>query len=309
MADNIDLFQRLSFDGTISRVFGIYIKGFKPLVTISAVLLLIPILISAFVMLSVAIKVTGFDVEQMQADPYYVLNHAKELYAVSYLSATPLILVDLFSQACLVHATMTLYLKKPVDVKDCIKKGLKKFCTILGSGCLKGLIVVLGLLLLLAPGIYIGVRLFVIIPVIMVENTGVVESLKRSFALVQGSWCYVFCVCTVVMFLSSVGQGIWNVVMQPVFGQAIVSKTGTFAVHIWVILFAPLAAIMQSVMYINLRVEKEGLNADVLFAEFGRSASHKASADDIEEIEEPLLMNNEADEEQPPTPVAEAAKE
>ena len=51
-----------------------------------------------------------------------------------------------------------------------------------------------------------------------------------------------------------------------------------FVSLLWLVLSEPLVAICQTVMYFNLRVEKEGFNADVLWKEFGHRYDDSAAS-------------------------------
>lgn len=127
--------------------------------------------------------------------------------------------------------------------------------------------------MLLVPGIYITVRLFVYAPAIVVEKAGVVECLERSLYLVAGNWCYVFCIYLIMISIIFPGQIIWNALVTRLIGNTELSSIGFFASLIWTISLCPLVVICQTVMYFNLRVQKEGLNAHVLWNEFGRGSA------------------------------------
>mmetsp|Transcript_11958 Transcript_11958/g.22864 ORF Transcript_11958/g.22864 Transcript_11958/m.22864 type:complete len:157 (+) Transcript_11958:656-1126(+) len=127
--------------------------------------------------------------------------------------------------------------------------------------------------MLLVPGIYLAVRLFVFAPAIVVEKAGVVDCLKRSFYLVAGNWCYVFCIYFIVILITFPGQMIWNALVTKIFGSTEFTSMGCFGSLLWMILLCPIVVICQTVMYFNLRVQKEGLNADVLWNEFGRGSA------------------------------------
>ena len=134
--------------------------------------------------------------------------------------------------------------------------------------------------LLVVPGVYMSVRLFVYAPPIIFEKAKAVESLKRSFELTRFNWCYVFCTYMVVVFITFPGQMFWGIFTSRLFGEAIFSSVGCFANYIYMVILYPLVAICDTVMYLNLRVEKEGFNADMLWNEFGRDGGFESEEQD-----------------------------
>lgn len=62
----------------------------------------------------------------------------------------------------------------------------RRFLAILGMGILSGVAILLGLILLVVPGIILLVRWFIAVPVLVGEEAGVIESLQRSWAETSG---------------------------------------------------------------------------------------------------------------------------
>ena len=121
------------------------------------------------------------------------------------------------------------------------------------------------LISLYIPGIYLIILWFLFSPIIVVEGLGAVEALKRSWALVSGSWCYVFCTYLILgsflVILSSIGQ--------LVSGINVYSPMGIILGSILSTIVGPTLVITMSVMCINLRVEKEGLNTELFPCSLG----------------------------------------
>lgn len=68
----------------------------------------------------------------------------------------------------------------------------RKIFTYFFAGLIYGLIVCIGLAFLIVPGIYLAIRLQFFFISIVEENTGVVESLKRSWEITQGASMQLF---------------------------------------------------------------------------------------------------------------------
>lgn len=119
------------------------------------------------------------------------------------------------------------------------------------------------------------------------------SGIRRSLELTRNSWCYVFCCYFIVGVITIPGQLIWNFAVQMVFGDPNFSGMGFLMSSLWMVVVCPLTAICQSVMYFNLRVEKEGFNADVLWNEFGRGGGAGAGTHVYETLLDDELDNEE----------------
>jgi len=68
-----------------------------------------------------------------------------------------------------------------IEPLNALWSGLKKFFPLFGAYILSAIVVFFGLLLLILPGIYVGARLALFPAYIMLQNKGVLESLKLSW--------------------------------------------------------------------------------------------------------------------------------
>jgi hypothetical protein len=99
------------------------------------------------------------------------------------------IFINLFSscliQAALVHGTIVDLNGRRANFGDCLSTGLRYMLPVLGIGILLGLGVMVGLLLLVVPGILMGLAWLVAVPAEVVERTGVTASFGRSADLTR----------------------------------------------------------------------------------------------------------------------------
>ena len=151
--------------------------------------------------------------------------------------------------------------------------------------------------LLIVPGFYISVRFFVLAPAIIIENAGVMNGMRRSFELTKHSWCYVFCISFVVILIMVPGHMIWNIFAHLAFGDINFSSWGFLVSSLYFVFVFPVSAIAQSVMYFNLRVEKEGLNADALWDEFRQEQGRVPDDAVVGQGRYEQLVDNEDEEE------------
>jgi hypothetical protein len=267
-----DLFKRLSLDESLRRVFDVYVSGFYPLTKIAAVLIgVITILwVVIFPFLLSALNVTREDI----SDPTFVVSHTGKFFLLLGPHILLSLLVSPIAEGSMIKAVADIYAGRQPDCMACLKLGVRKALPLLMTSLLVTLAALVGFLLFFAPGLYVMVVWFVVGPAIVLENFGITGSLKRSYDLVSGSWCYVFCTLMIVYFIMIVTQMLWSSIFAGGndLGHTLFSITGSIIAVIPTLFAVPLFAIMQTVMYFNLRVEKEGLNADVLLREMGERA-------------------------------------
>lgn len=294
-------FQRLSLCATLSRTMAIYAKGFVVLTQLGFLVAGILAVVWAG-LLPVLMPALDLDASQLE-NPEYLLDHIGPFYALLGINLLVGTLIGAVGNGAFVRAVAGIYLQQEVPLKTCIKVGFQHAGTVLTASFLTFWGVLLGLILLYVPGIYIMVRWFVVNPAIVVgeslqircwgsvvgrhlilmlflfllrisylrtcksEGLGAVAAMKRSWNLVQGSWCYVFCTCMIatclVMFIQLFYQNMLHI--------NVYTPLGAFLTYIPNIFLGPPLASMMTIMYINLRIEKEGLNAELFAQNLGRS--------------------------------------
>jgi hypothetical protein len=93
--------------------------------------------------------------------------------------------------------------------------------------------------------------------------------------LVSDHWCYAFGIWFICFAVGTAFHLIWN----QIFTINAYTFSGTIMGSIPSFLVNPIAAVMVTIMYINLRVEKEGLNAAVFSHELGVEADYGSFID------------------------------
>jgi hypothetical protein len=128
-----------------------------------------------------------------------------------------------------------------------------KLGSVVVAGILAGLGIVIGLVLLIAPGLFLMTIWSVIIPVIVLENRSAGESFSRSRELVRGYGWGVFGVIVLTILLLIGFEIVLGLLLTPLadwlrgFLSNIVSGTLT----------APFIAVVLTLLYFRLRAAKE----------------------------------------------------
>jgi hypothetical protein len=160
------------------------------------------------------------------------------------------------------------YLGRPVDADASLRFGLRRLPSVLWLTLLYGLGLFVGFLFLIVPGVYLAVAWSVAIPVLLGENLRGTKALGRSRALVRGRWWP----CAGVLLLSWLLQLIVTEAIVLGVGQ-IVDAGSNDSVRflergvsslIASTLVLPFKVAVTTVLYIDLRVRKEGFDIQLL---------------------------------------------
>lgn len=158
----------------------------------------------------------------------------------------------------------------------------RRFFPLLVSMFVAWLLMMIGFVLLVIPGILIGIMLFALIPAIQLENRGPIEALGRSRALARGAWGRIFGVVVVVTIITGLPHIALSV--AALFGIAAMDVTtiatgGALPFALTqassAVLSAatlPLTAVTILVLYYDRRVRLEGLDLELATERLGSPA-------------------------------------
>jgi hypothetical protein len=163
-------------------------------------------------------------------------------------------------QAALVYATFQSLRGRPVNILQSCGHALRRAVPLVLTGLLYTLVVLIGLVLLVVPGYIAMCGLLVVIPACMVEKLGPAASLSRSWQLTEFHKGAIFG----VLIALSIGGG----VISYIFRQIHEPVAYLIAVYAWDALFATYSAVLFTLIYHGLRVEKEGIDVDQIAAVF-----------------------------------------
>jgi hypothetical protein len=132
-----------------------------------------------------------------------------------------------------------------------------------------------GAILCIVPGVWLFISWAVALPVLLTENVGGGKALSRSFQLVKGRWWATFGALVLAYILSAVvGGGI-----SALLSAASLSGSGhSTAVDIALrivsgtisqLITVPFVAALTVILYLDLRVRKEGFDVQLLAAQIG----------------------------------------
>ena len=168
-------------------------------------------------------------------------------------------------QAAMLRGAAQATIGDPVDIEASYRWGLNRFGSVLLVAVLVGIVVGVGFLLLIIPGIIFLVFLSVSEPSLIVENRRGTEAMSRSWNLVRGQFWHALAVILVAAIIAGVIQGILGAI----------GGDNWFVRWIFTaiaqIITAPFTALVTVLLYLDLRARTEALTADRLRTELASS--------------------------------------
>lgn len=157
---------------------------------------------------------------------------------------------------------------KPAGLGQLVSAGLSALGRVFVTGLVTGLIIGLGTVMLVIPGIIATVLLYVAIPVAVMEKAGVGDAMRRSAELTSGSRWAIFGAALLVMLVSL------GIVFLAGFLSATTSTDRFGSLPLWMeigipLVLTPLSATLSAVAYVMLRRGKENTDLEQIAAVFG----------------------------------------
>jgi hypothetical protein len=235
-------------DFRVGRIFdrttAIYSRNFMPFSLVTLIASLPPLLLGA----------SAGDAAPMMAQSA-LLGLVIVLLSVAFA---------LLSQAILVHAAFQDMRGRPVNLSESINVTLARFVPILGLAILSALGIAIGLMLFIVPGLILLTMWFVGVPACMVEQLGPWESLKRSTQLTKGHRWKLFGAILVVYLAAGLVSNLITLAFTAVAG-ALVGLLVTLA---WNTVWGAFFATFVVVTYYELRSAKEGADIEQIASVF-----------------------------------------
>jgi hypothetical protein len=185
------------------------------------------------------------------------------------------------AQAATVFAVSDLYLGRATGLRECYRRVGSKAIRVILILILTGLVVAVGFVLLIIPGIILLCRTAIAVPVSMLEDSKSIRSIERSMELTKGFSGQVFLIFLMVWVLTWLVAIIFEIPFAFLvqaqhtvpFATLLLQHLSSFVSQV---LVGPIATIAFSLMYYNLRVRKEAFDIQHLMASLGPSTSPNA---------------------------------
>jgi len=220
---------------------------------------------------------------------YLAVNACSSLYAL-FLSAngntTPdedvvvglLGLAEIFlgivATAAITYATVQELRGRRVTIGEFLRRGLAQAGTVVLVAILSSVLLLLGFIAFVIPGIILYAMWWVAIPVAVIERPGTMASLRRSAALTAGYRWRLFglilCFFLATGIVNSLieGSGSTGVYFTTESESHPVGPAAIVASWLWTALLTAGQAVLTAVSYYQLRIAKEGVGIDEIAAVF-----------------------------------------
>ena len=149
-----------------------------------------------------------------------------------------------------------------------LEVGVRRFPVILGIACLYFLAIVIGLVLLVIPGIYLMVALAFSFIIPVVEWKGVIDSLKYSRELVRGQWWRTAALVTIISIVVGVLYALYGVIVGVAVGFDVGGSLASGQLLPWYVdlivnplmagFVGPLSYALFMAVYTDLKLRREG---------------------------------------------------
>ena len=161
------------------------------------------------------------------------------------------------------------YADVPSDWRNAMSIGIRRIVEIIVATIVIAVLIGIGFVLLIVPGVFLMVSFVVVWEALIIEGTGPIESIKRSWRLVSGERWRVFGAGVLVIVLMVIFVGVVSAVIALILSAGLgVSggMTGYLVQQVASLLSIPLTAALGTVIYLDLRVRKESLGTAELAA-------------------------------------------
>jgi hypothetical protein len=160
-----------------------------------------------------------------------------------------------------VYAYMKLYHDKspePINPREVINSAIAEFPAYFLLGLIVMAITMVGMILCVLPGIYLGVVLSFCGAIYMFERGGVTRPIERSFQLIKDNWWETFGLVIIATILGSIISLVFNIPMYIFFG-----------VGMYTVMIDPNITLESSSVFVQI-----GVVAGLILAQFGQLTSY-----------------------------------
>ncbi|MEJ7797997.1 MAG: hypothetical protein WKF42_05820 [Solirubrobacteraceae bacterium] len=219
--------------------------------------------------------VSSFDFStSSEQTPEETLDELNQYLGGLAISTLLQVLAGLLATAACFRAIAQAYLGEETDWRSSLSFALRRAPSLLWVTVLYSLAVVVGTLLLIAPGVWLYVACAFATPALLVEGLRGRRALGRSFRLVNGRWWRTFGVLIVGLILagviSALAQGVFYLgILVSADNDALVLVFSAFAGIVGLAISTPFQAALLTVVYFDLRVRREGFDLELLAQEIG----------------------------------------
>ncbi|HEX4003894.1 MAG TPA: glycerophosphoryl diester phosphodiesterase membrane domain-containing protein [Candidatus Acidoferrales bacterium] len=191
----------------------------------------------------------------------------------SLIATIVYVIAYLYAQGGTVLAVSELYLGRPTTIGESFGRMRGRAMNLFGVTFLNGIAVVVGLILLIVPGVWLACRLITCVPAALLEDLGARDSLERSYRLTEDSAGRAFVIYFIYFLMAIIAASLFTYPFD--FMMALSLRTHPDSVRMWLAfvqvgnsiaetLVTPILLIATAVFYYDLRVRKEAFDLQLM---------------------------------------------
>jgi hypothetical protein len=179
----------------------------------------------------------------------------------------------LFAQGGTVYAVSELYLGRTTTIGESLRRMRGQAMNLFGVTLLNGIAILVGLILLIVPGIWLACRLIVCVPAALLEDLGARDSLERSYRLTEDSAGRAFVIYLIYFVMAIIAATLFTYPFDVMVALSAVRHPES--VRTWLALaqvgntigetlITPILLIATAIFYFDLRVRKEAFDLQIM---------------------------------------------
>lgn len=272
----------LAFGEILDTSFNLFKRNFKSAVIVSAVIMVPLSLLGAAASAGLAPADLGA-LDNPNASAEEILSVMGGLFGAIGIGSMLQLLGSVLVQAATTRIYSENYRGIKVEPGDALRFGLRRLPAMIGLTIISSIGMGLGLLFCLIPGVWLYAAWGLAPAALIAEDNGPIESLRRSYRLVKGSWWRVLGMLIVATIIVTV---IVSIVTTPIqlavtfgsgFADAPNQAMGGFLAANTLIsglataLTLPFSAAVVVALFYDQKVRKEGYDLERLIADLGEA--------------------------------------
>jgi Membrane domain of glycerophosphoryl diester phosphodiesterase len=212
----------------------------------------------------------------LQLGPMLVQRSVAGLAALvvwSLASFAAYVVATMLAQGATMVAVSQIQLGRPTSVSEAFGAIRPRIGELIVLSLNVGLRVLVGLVLLIVPGILVALKYALAVPVAVLEETSVSRSLERSADLTRGHRGRIFTIYVLLILLSVVAGAVWQtpatIAITALIGHVRMGQMPLWAQVVYAfggfvtqVLTAPVMTIALSLVYYDERVRKEAFDLE-----------------------------------------------
>ena len=243
----MDLTRELALEEIFSKSFYLYKQNFLgffiPYFFIS--------LLNSLVMLWVRSSLPPTPISTITTTPEMMIDWIIRLLMILFIYASIGWIVSTLTLGYAVKYTSSIIEGEPVTSLQAFHIIIPKLPRLLVTSFLADILIMIGVLIFIVPGIICAVIFSLIAPIIILENEGILQSLSRSQRLVSRRWLKVFVLLLLVIMLIIVISSIGTLI------DMTVGSLGYLISSIVTALIYPIHAITITYLYYSMNVKEK----------------------------------------------------